>query len=553
MRNFSDSAGHLFVRLNVLTRKSALFFTKDMNVYPQFIKNGTKSLYPIGLTAAFLLVGAITAVHHEMWRDEIQAWLLARESTSLVDLYSNLKYEGHPGLWHICLWILNRLSHSPSLMQGFHLLIASATVYLFARYSPFTALQKFLFTFGYFSLYEYSIVCRNYALGVLLICIVSILFRQRYTRFLWICLGLVLLGHTSVHALIVAIAISGVLLMEYIFRRKHILAANPIREWRIVIGFSLLFLGMLVSVLQIIPPSDTGFAVGWYTDYNAERCVRVMKTLTHALFPIPEATRSFWGSRWLENFPFYTKIQFVLACLLFSWFSLLLFRKPVVGLIFLFGMSGLLTFFYIKYYGSIRHHGFLFLMYILAGWMYHDCELVKLPTFLNRLHIFWEKSFRPMFTVILIFHFIGGSIAVCMEYRHVFSYGKAAAAFIKANEMQEMLMIGDKDSAVSTIVGYLEKDQIYYPRSQRFGSFIIWNQTRRSSTSNDEVLLTARQLTDQYSQDILIILNRPLAPRLISQHSLTAGAQFTGATVSSEEFYIYLMSNETAERGPPER
>ena len=53
--------------------------------------------YAIGLAFLFLAVGAYTTNHHEMWRDEIQAWLLARDSASVFELFAHLKYEGHPG------------------------------------------------------------------------------------------------------------------------------------------------------------------------------------------------------------------------------------------------------------------------------------------------------------------------------------------------------------------------------------------------------------------------------------------------------------------------
>ena len=142
--------------------------------------------YALGLAFLFVAVGAYTVSHHEMWRDEIQAWLLVRDSASVSELFANLKYEGHPGLWHLCLIPLSRITHSPVIMQVFHLLITCVTVYLFVRYAPFNRVQKFLFCFGYFVLYEYGIIARNYALGLLLITIFCLLFRERYRRFIWI-------------------------------------------------------------------------------------------------------------------------------------------------------------------------------------------------------------------------------------------------------------------------------------------------------------------------------------------------------------------------------
>src|SRR5215469_18650132 len=55
------------------------------------------------ITTMFFLLGANLLLHHEMWRDEIQDWLLARDSNSVPRLFANLKYEGHPGLWYLLL------------------------------------------------------------------------------------------------------------------------------------------------------------------------------------------------------------------------------------------------------------------------------------------------------------------------------------------------------------------------------------------------------------------------------------------------------------------
>ena len=72
-----------------------------------------------------------------MWRDELQAWLLVRDSTNLISLSENLKYEGHPGLWYFILFPLTRFSSNPSSMQILHLLISTSSGYVLFKWSPF--------------------------------------------------------------------------------------------------------------------------------------------------------------------------------------------------------------------------------------------------------------------------------------------------------------------------------------------------------------------------------------------------------------------------------
>ena len=75
-----------------------------------------------------------------------------------------------------------------------------------------------------------------------------------------------------------------------------------------------------------------------------------------------------------------------------------------------------------------------------------------------------------------------------MDYRYIFSNGKRTAEYIKQQDMQEMIMVGDTDFAISTVVGYLGKNEIYYPKGSRFGSFVRWDKERTHGVSNDDIV-----------------------------------------------------------------
>ncbi|MCY3744546.1 MAG: hypothetical protein OXH00_26310 [Candidatus Poribacteria bacterium] len=507
--------------------------------------------YALVLTFLFLTVGAFTASHHEMWRDEIQAWLLARDSTSIFNLFANLKYEGHPGLWHLCLMPLSRITHSPVIMQMFHLLITGVTVYLFVRYAPFNWFQKLLFCFGYFVIYEYAIVARNYALGLLLITVFCVLFRERYKRFISVGCVLFLLAHTSVHALIVAIAIGIALCCEYFFGGRFFQPLNQeieaIENKRpIWIGFALIGVGIITAVLQLNPPSDTGFAVAWNFNFEVKRVNNIVKLISGAYFPVTIPTRSFWGSNILITDPFFQAIQVLLCYFLMLFSMLLFFKRPTALLTYLISTFGLLTFFYVKYHGSIRHHGFLFLTFLMCCWIYRNSSAVNLgkaeqqdtDSLIDRV---FNKAGTVFVTVLLICHALGGITAVRMEHRHIFSYGKLTAEYIKSQGMQDHPIVADKDSAASTVVGYLPKRQVYYPRGSRLGSFVRWDKARSHSAPSKLIVEEALKLSRQNTQDVLIILNRSLSAKRREQHNLTFLVKFTGSTVRDEGFYLYLM------------
>jgi hypothetical protein len=50
------------------------------------------------VTAIFLFLQFAAILHHQMWRDELQTWMLARHSESISQLISLKRYEGHPAI-----------------------------------------------------------------------------------------------------------------------------------------------------------------------------------------------------------------------------------------------------------------------------------------------------------------------------------------------------------------------------------------------------------------------------------------------------------------------
>ena len=103
-----------------------------------------------------------------------------------------------------------------------------------------------------------------------------------------------------------------------------------------------------------------------------------------------------------------------------------------------------------------------------------------------------------------------------------------------------MLMVGHTDYATSTVVGYLAKDKIYYPNSERFGSYINWDN-KRANITNQQVIDRTNILSKQYNADILIILNSALSQNDIVNYGLITLKSFTGSIVKDEDYYLYIL------------
>jgi hypothetical protein len=490
----------------------------------------------------FFFLGAVILLKHEMWRDEVQGWLLARDSSSVAELFANLKYTGHPGLWFLLVMPLTRVTTSPTAMQALHLLVATSTIYLFARYSPFMPLQKLLFSFGYFPFYEYSIVARNYALGVLFIFAFTSLFDIRYARFIAVGLVLFLLSHTSVFGLIIAIVLFFALLIDFFYYAT----GGTARVFSIYIGFAIIVLGIVSAVLQLIPPPDSIFVTSWHLFDLARFKYTATQPLAGAYVPIPPWDLHFWNDyAWRsDSHVRYLTVRLVWVFLAFS--MLVFVRKPLVFFVFVGCTSGLLAFFYLKHHAGSRHSGFIFITFIMSAWLYRCRNQPKLETFLPIPVRTWEILFNRALTALLVLHIAGSFVAASIDFRYPFSAAKSVAEYINVRGLKNSLIVGYPDTT-SAIVGYLGIREAYYPQDDRFGSYINYKgDKKRTTITQKEAIDRAFHLKADktHSNDnVLIILGQPLEDS-VQANKLHKLVEFTQTVVDDESFYIYRLNTD---------
>ena len=506
---------------------------------------GESAWFAPTLTAVYALVLSFALFHHEMWRDEIQAWLLARDSANVFELFRNLKYEGHPGLWYLLLMPTTRLTNSPVGMQILHLMIASTTIFIVAKYAPFSRLQKSLFAFGYFPLYEYGVISRNYALGLLFVVVTCVLLRQRWRHPLWLALVLCLMSHTSVHACIIAISVTFGLGLDYWLNRQSLEADDAVDVQRIYAGFAVVFIGILLSVLQMSPAADSGLWAG--VGAGGSSIGRFMMLVQQAFFS-PDfsiMTETLTPSLGLEGRSL-QQLYGIYACGLLATIVVCYRHWPVAQAVFLCCATGLLHFFILIHGGSLRHYGFLMIALLLLLWG-------------GRYLTIWSNGAEEGFSMrgagasfggilltgLLALHTLSGLNAVAIDIERPFSLGKRAAEYIQAENLVSLPMIGNHDSFVSTVVGYLRRKRaVHYVPGNREGTFIRWDIKRRSRVDESIVLSQTQTLADQTDGKVLMILHSPLSPSLAAQREIRLLASFTGAIGESyENFYLYLYEN----------
>lgn len=436
-------------------------------------KQGQETLFALSVTLLFLLYAGFTTYHHEMWRDEMGPWLISRDSLSLFDIFHNIRYDGHPSIWYLLLWPITRLTANPEAMKLLNLAISAGAVFLIARAAPAPWWIRIAFVLGYYPVYEYGTIARNYALGLLALAAFCTVFPHRRERPVLLGVLLLLAANTSMLACLLAIAALIMVTIEVVSRQSESSARTA--SWA---GLGIAAIGIICAVYQMIPPPDSGYAMGWHFRFDPAKLVLVLKNMTAAYLPLPKPGPGFWETEFLAGVPIYRAYSWIGAPVLLVLVSLALLRRPLALVYYLTGSLGLLAFFYVKHVGYLRHHGFLFVCFGTALWLAGNMQPVTLPGMLDSAARLSERAVALLLPVILMVHLAGALIAAAGEYTYTFSAAKATAEMIRSRGLDKLPMVADLDVTGMPVVGYLNKSSAYYPCGDRFGSYVVWDTAR---------------------------------------------------------------------------
>ena len=492
----------------------------------------TMACYGLFLLDAVLL--CLATVRHTFWRDESLAWLIARDSPSLVALMHNLHYEPHPPLWHLLLYAITRFSWNPEWMKLPNLLFAIVAAGLVLFCQRLSLMTRTGIVFSYFFLFEFGVIDRNYMLGVVLLVAATMLATGSERSKSWaVPILLSLAAMSSLPALVLAVGIWGVYLAQEFVAKGSNDQPSSRRFLRtdLLLGTSLVAICALVSALLILPPADSSAFLGITPyPYGAIRMLASSgKFLVKAYMPIPTLARQFWDNSYYDILPYHIR---VLADLL-GW-SLLLglgvyFRQRIARLFFLTASGIILLQYMLSGRASMHHIGWLFVCLVLALLMEHADRKMR-ETERPR----WQ---RWMLSAVLLCQVYGGLFAVAVSLRYPFSSSLQVAEFLRSRNLDSAPLVFEPDYVGSSVLAYLQRPGAYDLELRHQGSFIIWNR--------DEFLnrhVPSREELNEASGGKgvpILITEKPLTLEQEDGLKIHLLAAYNNAINSQDAYYIY--------------
>lgn len=511
----------------------------------------------IWLTAIYFVVVLIGILHHEPWRDEFQAWMIAKASKTPIDILANARLEGHPMLWFLLLYVVKLFSTHIFAMQLLHITLSTIAVYIFLRYSPFSLIEKFLFISGYYLLFEYALISRSYILSMVLAFSFCALYSNAKKNIIYLAFILLLLANTSVFGLGLCCSFLLFLIVDLYFNKPQLLVDKAFRV-PLVLSVIIIGIGILLSVLQVKPKPEFSMPIAWPKEIQMDRLKIASLGIPTAYFPIPkESKEKFWNTGIFIKEPVLKDPNlhsyFLLAMGIIVFFSLLFSKNIAVSLLYAGGSLCLYGLLYVTLlFREYRFIGAFYTLFISSFWLYMSAPETKSPL------LGFAKKIKPIghffFIFILSIHTIAGLSVYSKNMRYTFSNIPDAGEFIASHELKDAFVFGTIDYVVSPLADYLDKP-IYYPERKGSSSFMLWDTAKKWNLNFNDMLADMIGKAQEH-KEMMAILSYPLinsqTREIIQEGNLTTDimlkliGRFDKNCISKDEkYYIYHIFKQT--------
>ena len=438
-----------------------------MKIRQQKIVSGKLLRYHSGIylnlliLSIFFILSLIGILHHEIWLDEAQHFLIARDSKSLHELFRICRIEGHPVMWNILLFIITRFSSNPFWMQFVHIVISCLTVFLLLK-SKLSLFEKILIIFGYYFFYEYNILSRNYGISAFFMILLVHYYLKDPAGITRLAVMLFFLAQTHLFSMIFSCAFA--LTFILIQRRSFYLQSSR----RLITAGLIILAGWTISAWFIIPPWQYGMKFIGYdsTGYlSSERIIKTVSVGLKGIFYIPDYHAP--GHHFFNSLYFLTlnlaawKIYLLSAAafLIPAWilknnrFALILFCSFFIIFISIY--------FYLPLVNGIRYFGYFYVTFLC-------CYFIARPGILK----------YGLFISFLIFalQFFNGIYAYTMDLQFPFSEGKNISNYIKQVRLKDekiFILNATLRPAISAYTG----EKYFATENGQYLSYCHWDES----------------------------------------------------------------------------
>jgi len=434
----------------------------------------------LALFAALMVYGSY---HHQLIFDEAQAWIIARDSHGVINLFRNLHHEGHPALWYLLLYLPAHVSSKVGWMQGIHCILSVAMGWLIISDRRIPRAVRIMTIFSAYPLFFLGVFVRSYVLAaVLLITGIRCLLARAEFHW-WGMLALALAINT--HFLAIPLAF-GIFWWGYVVdgdasiaRARHL--AKDRRFWGSV---SILLVALGFCYLAVRPAPDVVPKPG----------------ISPFAFLILGMGREIWRFfvpfSWLLP-PMADRLWVCAALIAFGLVGVFaLPTRRARSFMVIVTLAWTLVEWLTAHSPSFLHASFVFISYVIALLLVDAREWSEFRK---------AKPLREQVLHILLgFQVLVGFTWFTVDMRNLTSAGKLTAAWIADSGLAQRPLVIEPDLIGPSILAHSGIASAYYPACRCEGSFVVFREDRDALRQiNREEIETLRVRHNAYP--ILIV------------------------------------------------
>lgn len=404
----------------------------------QYLKKIAKKLtFEKIILLCHMIITLIIVLNHEPWRDEGQAWLIAK-NLSIPEIINQMQYEGHPCLWHLLLVPFAKLNFPYRIINIISWIIGCISTTIIIKKSPFSKYTNTAIVLSMPILYYYTVVSRSYCLILLFIAILMHLYPKRKEK--PILYGIIIALLTNTHILICGLI--GILMLKDLYE----LFSNKKENYKKrILGFSIEILGVILLILQLFLSLSS----------NAESQNFINLTLLSPLNSLTNILKITVN----DNF-----ITFLTLTLSFFGILIGLFKQKFIFITLVISTIFIIMVDTFIYRLNIQHVGIFILTIIFC------CHLSK------------KENNKKIEGALLIFLASTIPYSIYLSFTDItsnFTNSKNTANYIIENIPKGTTFLCISDDIALSIVPYLEEDyQFISHNTEKKFTFITWSAER---------------------------------------------------------------------------
>jgi hypothetical protein len=459
------------------------------------------------IVAVYAAVVAYTAAHHEPWRDEVVPMSFAKGVASLGELWEVLRYQGHPILWYLVLRGAYLVFGTTTVLPVASVVIAVAAVAVLLALAPLPLWVKALVAFGYFPIFEYSVIARGNGLAMLLL-FAFCAFYVRGGSPIAAAAALAVLANTTVLGFVVAVAAGAMAVVDGIVdARRARDARDRVRPTRRHLAAGVVYLAGLVHVAASNSPGTAVFpaAIGW-RDVEP-----ILSALGWAIVnPVAHSAFLYWVP--------------VPGLWIWLLLAVVLRRRPAVVVFALLALVGFEMIFALVYPASPRHGGYVLMVVLATLWLSEVWRWSDAPAEAGHAASVerWTRKLLILPLVLALgYQVVLGAGYVVDDVQLEYSSSRRLAELIASDPRLDRAIVIGEPEALHQTVPYYRDNPIYFPQEQAFRDW-MWSPSVSFSVANDstrslqigrradydlgELLRTATELRDAHGVPVVMAL-----------------------------------------------